>query len=129
MQGLDDERVSRWFTDTIDGAEDPYRYELIVGGRSNLIFRVTDAAGERYVLRRPPAGHVLATAHDMAREHRIIAAVGRTEVPVPTTLGLCLDETVNGAPFCVMQYVDGPAPAVTCRRSITTSSSRRGGSP
>ena len=107
MQGLDDERVSLWLADNIDGVEPPFVYELIVGGRSNLTFRVTDAAGSRYVLRRPPTGHVLATAHDMAREHRIITAVGRTDVPVPRALGLCVDETVNGAPFYVMEYVAG----------------------
>ncbi|NMD25952.1 MAG: phosphotransferase family protein, partial [Actinobacteria bacterium] len=65
------------------------------------------ADGTRFVLRRPPLGHVLATAHDMAREHRIIAAVGRTDVPVPPALGVCIDEAVNGAPFYVMGYVDG----------------------
>ena len=59
------------------------------------------------MLRRPPLGHVLATAHDMAREHRIIAAVGTTAVPVPPALGLCTDVDVNGAPFYVMGYVDG----------------------
>ncbi|MDW3216218.1 MAG: phosphotransferase family protein [Ilumatobacteraceae bacterium] len=107
MRGLDDDRVSHWLAENIDGAVGPFRYELIVGGRSNLTFRVTDASGTRYVLRRPPTGHVLATAHDMAREHRIITAVGRTGVPVPRTLGLCLDESVNGAPFYVMEFVDG----------------------
>jgi len=59
------------------------------------------------VLRRPPLGHVLATAHDMAREHRVIAAVGSTGVPVPPALGLCRDDEVNGAPFYVMGFVDG----------------------
>ena len=63
--------------------------------------------GSMFVLRRPPTGHVLATAHDMAREHRIITAVGRTDVPVPRTLGLCTDDSVNDAPFYVMQFVDG----------------------
>ena len=61
----------------------------------------------QFVLRRPPLGHVLATAHDMAREHRIIAAVGQTDVPVPPALGLCTDADVNGAPFYVMGHVDG----------------------
>ena len=55
----------------------PLRFELIAGGRSNLTYRVSDAAGQAWVLRRPPLGQVLATAHDMGREHRIIAAVGR----------------------------------------------------
>jgi aminoglycoside phosphotransferase (APT) family kinase protein len=59
------------------------------------------------VVRRPPLGHVLATAHDMAREHRLISAVGKTDVPVPKALGLCTDESVNGAPFYVMAFVDG----------------------
>ena len=52
-------------------------------------------------------GAVLATAHDMAREHRIISAVGASTVPVPPALGLCMDEEVNGAPFYVMDYSDG----------------------
>ncbi|MEY4995950.1 MAG: hypothetical protein RLZ67_675, partial [Actinomycetota bacterium] len=91
----------------INGAEGPYTYSLIAGGRSNLTFRVTDANGKQMVLRRPPMGHVLATAHDMAREHRLMTAVGTTNVPVPQTLGLCTDEEVNGAPFYVMDYVPG----------------------
>jgi len=107
VQGVDVERVSAWLGDNIDGAVAPFRFELIVGGRSNLTFRVTDGGGAEYVLRRPPTGHVLATAHDMAREHRIITAVGRTDVPVPRTIGLCTDGSVNGAPFYVMEYVDG----------------------
>lgn len=107
MQGLDIERVSRWLVEHVDGAVAPFDFDLIVGGRSNLTFRVAGADGHRYVLRRPPTGHVLATAHDMAREHRIITAVGRTSVPVPRTLGLCTDESVNGAPFYVMEYVAG----------------------
>ena len=59
------------------------------------------------MLRRPPLGHVLATAHDMSREHRIISALGPTDVPVPPAIGLCIDEAVNGSPFYVMGYVDG----------------------
>ena len=106
-QGIDVGKVSRWLVDNIDGAVAPFTFDLIAGGRSNLTFRVTDAAGVRYVLRRPPLGHVLATAHDMAREHRIIAAVGRTGVPVPRALGLCTDSEVNDAPFYVMSHVDG----------------------
>lgn len=107
MQGIDHDRVSDWFTANIDGATPPYVFTLITGGRSNLTFRVVDADGTDYVLRRPPTGHVLATAHNMAREHRIITAVGRTAVPVPRTLGLCTDDAVNGAPFYVMGFVDG----------------------
>ena len=107
MQGIDEARVGAWLDANVEGATGPYGYELIAGGRSNLTFRVTDANGMRMVLRRPPLGHVLATAHDMAREHRIISAVGSTGVPVPRCLGLCTDEEVNGAPFYVMAFVDG----------------------
>ncbi|MEN9553423.1 MAG: hypothetical protein RLY24_1018, partial [Actinomycetota bacterium] len=107
MQGIDEPRVETWLNSNINGAEGPYTYSLIAGGRSNLTFRVTDANGKQMVLRRPPMGHVLATAHDMAREHRLMTAVGTTNVPVPQTLGLCTDEEVNGAPFYVMDYVPG----------------------
>ncbi len=107
VQGIDVDKVSAWLVDNIDGARAPFSFDLIAGGRSNLTYRVTDAEGTRFVLRRPPLGHVLATAHDMAREFRIIAAVGSTKVPVPRALGLCTDESVNGANFYVMGFVDG----------------------
>jgi len=107
VPGIDVAKVSEWLADNVAGAQAPFSFQLIAGGRSNLTFLVTDDNGIRYVLRRPPLGHVLATAHDMAREHRIISAVGQTNVPVPATLGLCTDESVNGAPFYVMNFVDG----------------------
>ena len=107
VQGIDIESVTSWLQRNIEGALAPFTFDLIAGGRSNLTFRVTGADGARFVLRRPPLGHVLATAHDMAREYRIIAAVGTTGVPVPPALGLCTDESVNGAPFYVMAFVDG----------------------
>ena len=107
IPGIDRSNVTAWLESNVAGATAPFDFDLIEGGRSNLTYRVGDAAGHRYVLRRPPLGHVLATAHDMGREHRIISAVGSTGVPVPPTLGLCTDETVNGAPFYVMGFVDG----------------------
>ena len=107
MQGIDIAPVTQWLETNIDGAVGPFTFDLIAGGRSNLTYRVTGSDGTRFVLRRPPLGHVLATAHDMAREHRIIAAVGTTAVPVPPALGVCTDTDVNGAPFYVMGFVDG----------------------
>ena len=107
MQGIDEQRVEQWLNANIEGAQGPYEYHLIAGGRSNITFRVVDANGMQMVLRRPPMGHVLATAHDMAREHRLITAVGASNVPVPRTLGLCTDVEVNGAPFYVMAFVPG----------------------
>ncbi|SFQ49136.1 Predicted kinase, aminoglycoside phosphotransferase (APT) family [Amycolatopsis arida] len=84
----------------------PLRGEVIAGGRSNLTYLVTDD-NDRWVVRRPPLGHVLPTAHDMSREHRVISALHATSVPVPRTLLFCPDEDVIGAPFYVMEYVTG----------------------
>jgi aminoglycoside phosphotransferase (APT) family kinase protein len=87
-------------------AAGPLRAELVAGGRSNLTYRVTDGR-HRWILRRPPLGHVLATAHDMTREHRVLTALAGTAVPVPRTELLCADPAVLGAPFYLMQEVDG----------------------
>jgi aminoglycoside phosphotransferase (APT) family kinase protein len=81
--------------------------EIVSGGKSNLTYRVSGTAGE-LVLRRPPLGNVLPTAHDMVREHTVLAALAGTAVPVPTPLQLCTDPAVLGAPFYVMSYVHGP---------------------
>lgn len=84
----------------------PLHGRLIAGGRSNLTYLVTDGSGT-WVVRRPPLGHVLETAHDMAREHRVMAALHDSDVPVPEMVALCRDAAVLGAPFYVMSYVDG----------------------
>ncbi|MAG09076.1 MAG: phosphotransferase family protein [Actinobacteria bacterium] len=106
-EGIFESSVTSWLDTSVDGAVGPYSWEIIAGGHSNLTFLVTDANGRRLVLRRPPLAHGLASAHDMAREHRIISALNRSSVPVPTTVGLCEDDRINGAPFYVMEYVDG----------------------
>jgi aminoglycoside phosphotransferase (APT) family kinase protein len=82
------------------------RAELIQGGKSNLTYRLTDGSHD-WVLRRPPLGHVLATAHDMAREYRVMSALAPTRVPVPAMVTLCEDPGVIGTPFYVMEYVEG----------------------
>ena len=107
LEGLDLDRVGRWLEANVAGAVGPFEATLIGGGRSNLTYAVTGADGRRLVVRRPPLGHVLATAHDVAREYRIIAALGPTDVPVPEALALGTDESINGAPFYVMGFVDG----------------------
>ena len=104
---IDEPRVTDWFVAHVPGAVPPLTFTLIAGGRSNLTFRVTDRAGQSFALRRPPVSHVLPTAHDMAREHRILTALGPTPVPVPRTYDLSLDESVNGRPFYVMEFVEG----------------------
>jgi aminoglycoside phosphotransferase (APT) family kinase protein len=105
--GIDEAGVGRWLEEHVPGAQAPFDYDLIAGGHSNLTYRVTDATGHRYVLRRPPLGPLLASAHDMRREHRIIAGLQSSAVPVPPAIGLCEDTAVNGAPFYVMGFVDG----------------------
>jgi aminoglycoside phosphotransferase (APT) family kinase protein len=85
----------------------PLSPSLIAAGGSNLTFRVDDAAGRSVALRRPPVAAVLATAHDMDREWRILAALVGTDVPVPDLLARCDDPEVTGAPFYVMSFADG----------------------
>ena len=125
IHGIDVERVTAWLVEHIDGAVAPFAFDVIVGGRSNLTYTVTGADGTRYVLRRPPTGATLATAHDMAREHKIISGVGKSSVPVPPALGLCTDDAVNGAPFYVMGFVDGVVLDSADKGALLTVENRR----
>jgi aminoglycoside phosphotransferase (APT) family kinase protein len=128
IKGVDVDNVTAWFETNVPGAVAPFTFDLIAGGHSNLTYAVTGADGRRFVLRRPPLGHVLATAHDMAREHKIISALGPTDVPVAPALGLCTDEAVNGAPFYVMDHVDGRVLRdATAAREIGTEARRNAG--
>ncbi|MDQ0381393.1 phosphotransferase family protein [Amycolatopsis thermophila] len=107
LPGLDLTRLAGWLAAERPGqAGATLSARLIAGGRSNLTYEIGD--GERaWVLRRPPLGHVLATAHDVAREYRVMAALEGTGVPVPATYALCTDDSVIGAPFYLMEKVDG----------------------
>ncbi|MGZ4133192.1 MAG: phosphotransferase family protein, partial [Actinomycetota bacterium] len=105
--GVDLEALRPYFARHVEAAGDrPLTASLIAGGRSNLTYVVGDGDHE-WVLRRPPLGHVLPTAHDMGREYRVLRALSTTDVPVPTPLAFCDDTHVNGAPFYVMEKVDG----------------------
>jgi aminoglycoside phosphotransferase (APT) family kinase protein len=106
VAGIDTANVTAWLAEHV-GATPPFRFDVIAGGHSNLTYLVQAVDGRKLVLRRPPLGHVLASAHDMGREHRIIAGLQGSGVPIPPALGLCSDEAVNGAPFYVMGYVEG----------------------
>lgn len=106
LPGLDLARLAGWLPTALPDAGADLRAELVAGGKSNLTYLVTDGTHD-WVLRRPPLGHVLATAHDMAREHRVMAALRDTEVPVPAMLAFCADVEVLGAPFYVMERVAG----------------------
>jgi len=109
--GVDLDRLQPWFAQHVAGASGgPLTASLISGGRSNLTYAIHEAnegAANAWVLRRPPLGHVLPTAHDMAREYKVLTALTPTAVPVPKTIGFCDDVTVNDAPFYVMELVEG----------------------
>ncbi|ADG89401.1 acyl-CoA dehydrogenase [Thermobispora bispora] len=109
--GLDLTRLAAYLEDQ-GLTRGPLTAELITGGKSNLTYVVRDATAE-YVVRRPPLGHVLATAHDMGREYRVMTALRDTPVPVPRTYHLCTDPEVIGAPFYVMEHVAGERPPMT----------------
>lgn len=105
--GLRPDALTPWLTSHVAGLRPPLRFRLIPGGMSNLTYRVEDAVGAAYVLRRPPLGVALSTAHDVGREHRILAALAASAVPVPPVVALCADDAVTGAPFFVMRFVAG----------------------
>jgi aminoglycoside phosphotransferase (APT) family kinase protein len=105
--GLDLDRAGSFLVEASGGLlTGPLSATVISGGRSNLTYLVSGESG-RVVVRRPPLGHVLPSAHDMAREYRVISALSTIGFPVPRPLRLCTDTDVIGAPFYVMEYVDG----------------------
>ncbi len=107
-EGIDRDGLEAWFSAHVADLRPPLEFERIAGGLSNLTYRVSDRAAGRWALRRPPLGKRLGSAHDMAREHRVVSALAPTAVPVPPVVGLCEDESVTGAPFYVMEFVAGP---------------------
>jgi aminoglycoside phosphotransferase (APT) family kinase protein len=107
-EGIDRAGVEGWFDANVPEVELPLSFDRISGGRSNMTFGVRDSAGHAWALRRPPLGKRLGSAHDMGREFLAISALQKTPVPVPPVIGLCEDEDVNGAPFYVMGFVEGP---------------------
>ncbi len=104
--GLDLDLLAAYLTPRVGGLAGPLRGEVIPGGRSNLTYIVDDGS-RRFVVRRPPLAHVLPTAHDMAREYRVLSALAHTGIPVPQVIALCDDESVIGARFYVMEWIDG----------------------
>ena len=109
MPGLDLDAFRRWYDGERPGeVAGELSASVIAGGRSNLTYEVTDGTSW-WIVRRPPLGHVQATAHDMGREYTAMTALAGTDVPVPRTYAHCADESVLGAPFYVMERVDGVA--------------------
>lgn len=100
------DRLTDWLRENLPGFQGPVRVERFAGGQSNPTFRLESASGS-YVLRRKPAGNVLLTAHAVDREFRVLGAVGRAGIPVPHVHALCMDPTVIGSMFYVMDRVPG----------------------
>jgi aminoglycoside phosphotransferase (APT) family kinase protein len=105
--GIDPETVTRWFDQLGVGFTGPLRFERIGLGQSNLTYLVRDANDHRWVLRRPPLGQLLASAHDVAREARIMAALAPTDVPAPKILGVAMDPEISDVPLVLMEFIDG----------------------
>ena len=109
VRGLDLDAFRRWYDGERPGEiVGDLSASLIAGGKSNLTYEVTDGSSW-WIVRRPPLGHVQATAHDMGREYTAISALADTDVPVPRTFAHCADDSVLGAPFYVMERVEGIA--------------------
>lgn len=109
VPGFDADAFSRWYDGERPGElAGPVTATLIAGGKSNLTYSVTDGAST-FIVRRPPLGHVQATAHDMGREYTAMTALADSDVPVPRTYAHCTDDAVLGAPFYVMEKVPGEA--------------------
>jgi aminoglycoside phosphotransferase (APT) family kinase protein len=101
-------RVGAWLAANVPDVMGPVTVALIAAGRSNLTYRVRDAAGRTLVLRRPPSAAAGAVrTHDIGREHRVLAALARSGLAVPQPRALCRDASVLGASFLVMEHVDG----------------------
>lgn len=105
--GIDIQQTSEWISSRYEHLKAPYEFNLISGGRSNLTFEVTDSLGHKVCLRRPPVSHVLPTAHDMAREFKIISSLNQVNFAVPKTIGICTDLNITGSTFYLMEFVEG----------------------
>ncbi|MFD5063659.1 phosphotransferase family protein [Streptomyces sp. NPDC058394] len=104
--GVDVGALQRYFERHVPECDGPLRLDVLHGGRSNLTYAVTDGT-HRWVLRRPPLGVLTPTAHDMDREYRVVTALGGTGVPVARAVLSCQDPEMIGAPFCVVDFVEG----------------------
>jgi aminoglycoside phosphotransferase (APT) family kinase protein len=106
-EGLDLSALSTYLRSALEGGlVGPLEARLIAGGRSNPTYELSDGY-RSWVLRRPPLGGVLQSTHDMMRESRVLTALHHSAVPVATVVASCPDESVLGAPFYVMDKIEG----------------------
>lgn len=105
--GVDPAAVTCWFGEVGIDITGELSFDRIGLGQSNLTYLVRDDGGRRWVLRRPPLGHLLASAHDVAREARIMSALEHTDVPVPRIFGVAQDPAISDVPLVLMEFIDG----------------------
>jgi aminoglycoside phosphotransferase (APT) family kinase protein len=103
---FDEAALERYLTGHVAGFAGPMTIEQFEGGQSNPTFRL-QAGGRRYVMRKPPPGELLPSAHQVDREYRVMKALEHTPVPVPRMYALCEDSAVIGTKFYIMEWVDG----------------------
>jgi aminoglycoside phosphotransferase (APT) family kinase protein len=103
---LDVKALQRYMEKHIKGFSGTIELLQFRGGQSNPTYQIT-AGGKQYVLRRKPAGKLLKSAHAVDREYTVITALGQTDVPVARTHALCMDESIIGSWFYIMDYIDG----------------------
>jgi aminoglycoside phosphotransferase (APT) family kinase protein len=124
-QMLEFVQLAQWLGQRVPALTPPLVAERINGGLSNLTYLLTDAAGRRWVLRRPPPHGVLASAHDVIREHRVMTALAGSAVPVPGTIGAEPDPAILGAPFFVMDHIPGAVLRTTADSRATFTATQR----
>lgn len=107
--GLTLDSLLQWMSSNISGVDDSAKLQttLLAGGRSNISYKLTDASGSSWVLRRPPLGHIMPSAHDMGREFRVLSGLNSVSFPTPKAQGICTDEEIIGSKFMLMDFVDG----------------------
>jgi aminoglycoside phosphotransferase (APT) family kinase protein len=103
---LDAVRLADWMKQAVEGFHGPLEVLRFAGGQSNPTYQLR-TPGQNYVLRRKPPGQLLASAHAVDREFRVMHALGQSGFPVPRAYALCEDESVIGSVFYVMAMVDG----------------------
>jgi aminoglycoside phosphotransferase (APT) family kinase protein len=107
VPGVEHAELMAWLGGLDSDLAPPVTARRLGVGQSNLTYVLSDAAGHRWVLRRPPVGHLLNSAHDVLREARILSALARTGVPVPRIYGVAQAAEVGEAPLVLMEFVDG----------------------
>lgn len=103
---FDEAALTRWCEANVDGFDGPLTVRQFQGGQSNPTFQLVTPA-RKYVLRKKPPGQLLASAHQVDREYKVMKALADTPVPVPHMYALCEDDAVIGTAFYVMEHLEG----------------------